>query len=153
MISAITDRLRPIYTEVDEYARSVQSHTEAMASRDLETILAVGILLFEDTRRRHRDWHEDVERKRRPYRVEDAEAFAAEYRTWKECTEFWLKQTREFERMGYILENAAKLRRLNDELASVDLDVHGLLASFARLESGSGKSLDEFFHAVPSQNQ
>jgi hypothetical protein len=129
----------------DEGGDVMRQHREAMKCRDVELALGIGVLCFQSLRHRHDDWFSAVENKHVPYRIEDAESFAEEYRQWLKAADYWLARADEFAAEGYDVEHREQLRRYRDDLSTIQLDVRASLAALGRLEAGEGLSLDEFF--------
>ena len=127
----------------------MEQHCQAMACRVLEEILGVGELLYSNLRKLHGDWMREVEARNCPYRIADAAKLASEYASWKEASEYWLRQAEEYECEGYEVAHAATIRKFYHELEPAILDVEGLASSYESLDRGEGLNLDEFFDALP----
>jgi hypothetical protein len=140
----MSDELATLYArrfDVDVTNR----HNEAMAYRDLESILGVGVLCFNDIRKRHGDWLAQVESKSIAYRVEDAERLADDFAKWKAATEFWLPIVEHFEQQGYQVEYAASIRQYYELIRLSDLDVRDTLAAYERLEKAGGVPWEDVY--------
>lgn len=144
------EQLVSIYSENVE--KIMAEHREAMACRDVETTLGLGILLFDNIRSRHQEWFADVQAKKQPYNINDAKGFADEYCTWKNATESWLRLVEQFEERGFSVEYANKIRSRYQDLSLIDLDVEAVSRSFENLEAGGGKDLDQFFDELQDSN-
>ena len=146
--SPLTDQLAPIYQQQLDFESGATSSPGDMSRRELETMLGVGILVFQNIRHRHLAWYAGVEANCSPYAVEDAERFAEEYRQWNEATKQWLAQVERFEHEGREVDHAAEVRFFHEELKLVDLDVRGLMRRWEELEQGKGIEAAEFFASL-----
>jgi hypothetical protein len=146
--SALNDQFAPIYQQRLDLAAKASAAQGDLACRELEMILGVGELLFRNIHHRHLAWYADVQAKRTPYAVDDAQGFADEYRQWKQATEHWLAQVERFEEQGLEVDQATAIRRFYDEIRLVNLDVREQLKAIEELEQGGGVDIDEFFESL-----
>jgi hypothetical protein len=147
----ISDDLASLYAKHSD-ADPLDSHNVAMACRDLEAILGVGVLTFREMQKRHGEWFAKIESQSIPYKIEDAEQFAAEFLRWKAITEHWLPVLEHFERQGYEVEHAAAIRKFYDMVRLSDLDVRDTLAVYERLERGGGMAWEDIYTALKQAN-
>ena len=148
--SKLYKQLAPVYQQRLDLARTSDGQDD-LACRELETMLGVGVLAFQNIRHRHLVWYAGVEANRVPYRVDDAQGFADEYRQWKDATEHWLGQAKAFEAQGYEVEHAAEIRSFYEQVQLADLDVRKLVRSIEKLEHGGGVDAREFFASLRSR--
>lgn len=146
--STLNNQLLPIYQQPLILQTEDDSGESSNERAELEAMLGIGSLIFQNIRRRHLAWYSDVQASRVPYDLESAEGFADEYRQWKRATEYWLKRAAELERAGHPLEHLADLRRFYEELDLTDLDVRSLRLRWEELEQGRGMEAGEFFASV-----
>ena len=140
----MSDELATLYAKHCD-AGLTERHKEAMACRDLESILGVGVLCYQDVRKRHGQWFAQVDNKSFPYQIEDAERFADEFSKWKSTTEFWLPIIEHFKRQGYQVEHAGLIRECYELVRLSDLDVRETLAAFERLEKTGGEPWEDVY--------
>lgn len=147
--SPLTDELTQIYLRQWNIDRAANGDEEDHLRRELETILAVGELIYQNIRYRHLAWYSEVQAKRIPYDIEDAQAFADQYQKWKDATEHWLAQVDWIEQKKCCeLNHASEIRTYQQELKLVDLDVRGLMRRWEELENGKGIEAGEFFASL-----
>jgi sulfur relay (sulfurtransferase) DsrC/TusE family protein len=149
--SAVYEQLAPVYQQRLDLDHRTSARQSDLACRELETILGIGVLAFQNIRHRHLAWYADVEAKRVSYSVDDAQGFADEYQQWKDATEHWLAQVQAFEAHGYQVEHAAELRGFYEQVQLADLDVRKLVRSIEKLEHGGGVDAREFFASLRSR--
>jgi sulfur relay (sulfurtransferase) DsrC/TusE family protein len=145
--SLLNDQLAPIYQQRLDFADTNAGQGE-LACQELETILGVGALAFQNIRHRHLAWYADVQAKRVPYSVDDAQGFADEYQQWKDATEHWLAQVEEFETTGHEVDRAAEVRKFYEDIKLVNLDVRELVRRYESMEQGGGVEAGEFFASL-----
>ncbi len=143
-MQGVSDELATLYAKHCD-ADITEHHTEAMACRDVQSILGVGVLYFNDIRKRHAEWFGQVESKSISYRVEDAERLAGEFSKWKAATEFWLPIVEHFERQGYQVEYATPIRQYYEQVRRSDLNVRESLAAYERLDKTGGLPWEEVY--------
>jgi len=128
------------------YADSLMDrHREAMACRDLESFLGVGVLLYRQLSSQHKEWFAKVESKAIPYSADDAQLLADKFQEWKKATEFWIQAIDRFENNGYEVEYAARIRGFYSEIAVCNLEPSRLSAAYQEAEETGGISEDELF--------
>ena len=131
----------------------MREHCVAMACCDLEEAFRVGIIAHRAIRRQHHAWRDMIGLSSSTYRLSDAEELATAYRRWMEITDELLPMADRFESQGYRVENVDRIREYYRETSLLPLSVSELSASFAKLESGEGQDLDEFFDALSDPHQ
>ncbi len=149
--SALSDQLVPIYQQQLDFGSDAATGQTDCGREELETMLGVGVLIFQNIRQRHLVWHAQVETNQIPYDVEDAQVFADQYQQWKIATEHWLAQVEKLQHKGYEPDHAAEVRTFHNELKLVDLDVRGLMRRWEDLENGKGMDAGEFFASLPKR--
>lgn len=146
--SALTAQLGPIYQQQLSFESAVTGDRDKASRRELETMLGVGILIYENIRQRHLSWYADVESSRTAYHVEDAQVFADEYQQWLAATEHWIVQVEALERQGFTVDRAGEVRQRYDEVRLVNLDVRELANRYEKLERGGGIEAGGFFASL-----
>src|ERR1700722_12485888 len=82
-MSTVNDRRSPVYRQLDAYREYwKEDHDEAMACRDWEDAIAVGLNIFQTLRERENDWREQVFRGTVAYLPDDDLDFRARYSNW-----------------------------------------------------------------------
>jgi len=146
--SALSAQLRLIYQQQLNLEPAVTGDRAEASRRELETMLGVGILIYENIRQRHLSWYADVESSRTAYDLQDAQMFADEYHQWLAATEHWLAQLEPLEQQDYEVGSADEIRKRYNEVRLVNLDVHELVSRYEKLERGGGIAAGEFFASM-----
>lgn len=114
-------RRSPVYRQLEAYGESwKRDHSEAMACRDWEDAIAVGINIFHMIRDREQAWRDQVFRGVMPFSEEDNLDHLGRFAEWLDTTRKVLAETlpRLEERFGTI-EGAAELRACAQEAETV----------------------------------
>jgi hypothetical protein len=148
--SMINQQLLSIYQQRFDLQIGRDPRDGGSEHSELETMLGIGLLLFQNTRDRHLAWYADVQAERVACEIETAEEFAKEYERWNEATEFWLGLASELERRGVHVEHLKAIHGVHEELKLVELDVRTLTRRWEKLEEGKGVDAREFFASLRS---
>lgn len=115
-MNTVDKRRSPVYRQLEAYEETWKNdHKQAMACRDWEDVIAVGINIFHMFREREDSWREQVFRGTRDYTEDDNQDHRARLTAWLKTTEEFLTnvlpglQTR----FGTI-EGADELQRCRD---------------------------------------
>ncbi len=158
-MTAILERLDHVasaYLPDGHLERLRQRLSEAQITdlvREAESAAAIGVFFFDECRRLQQDlYHSTAEN--HAWSI-FARELARLYRTWKEYTEKWLDALASLGTHGRHIdvELEGKLRERYAELAQVNLDVDDLFERYARLDSGEGQNLEEFFRGLSHSHQ
>src|SRR5688572_10091585 len=110
-MSPIEQRHRPVHRQLEVYQDSWQrDHNEAMACRDVEDTLAVGISLFHLLERAERSWRDRVFRGAEDYSGEQDEAIQGLYRAWLQVSAEVRDAVPDFENRFGSVDGAAEFR-------------------------------------------
>jgi predicted anti-sigma-YlaC factor YlaD len=86
-MGAVERRHSPVYRQLEAYEESwKQDHKEAMACRDWEDAIAVGINIFHMLQEREQVWRDQVFRGALPYSEEDNLDHQARFASWLDTT-------------------------------------------------------------------
>ncbi|HYV37982.1 MAG TPA: hypothetical protein VE988_20015 [Gemmataceae bacterium] len=102
----------PVYRQLEAYGESWKKrHAEAMACRDWEDAIAVGINIFHMLREREQAWRDQVFRGIVPFALEDNQDHQGRFRNWLATTRDVLADSLpQLESRFGTVEGAAKLR-------------------------------------------
>lgn len=126
----------------------IEQHKEAMACRDLETVLGVGVLLFRQLSAKHKEWFTKAESKAIPYDVDTAQALADEFKEWKTATEFWLTVIAHFEGQDYEVDHAGRIREYYEQIKLSNLNVREAYAVREKVKKDGGIPWDSFYQEM-----
>lgn len=146
--STLTDQLALIYRQQLDFVSRPFGGRAGHLCRELETMLGLGVLIFDNIRHRHLSWYANVDANHIAYDIEDAQAFADEYQRWMAATQHWITQIEQLQQEGIDVARAFEIQKLYDDLKLVDLDVRELASRYQKLEQGGGIEAGEFFASL-----
>jgi hypothetical protein len=120
-MSAVERRQSPVYRQLEAYGESwTKDHDAAMACRDWEDAIAVGINIFQMLREREQSWRDQVFRGVLPYSEEDNLDQQRRFGDWLRTTREVLTETlpRLEQRFGTV-EGATELRACAEQAEAI----------------------------------
>jgi len=118
-------------------------HDQAMACRDFEDWLDVGLHLLEVVRRADERYRDDVKTGKVPFRREDAQQLVQVYSYWLEPCDHLLSALKAFEDDGYQIENAEVFRRACRLTCIPGIEPESLARAADQFQRGKGRRLSE----------
>jgi len=117
----IDRRHSPVYRQLEAYDEVwKRDHAAAMACRDWEDALAIGVNMFHMLREREESWREQVFRGTRDYAEDDNRDHLARFAAWQDTTaEVLTTILPQLEAQFGKIEAADELRRCADEVARI----------------------------------
>jgi hypothetical protein len=110
-MSTTEPRRSPVYRQLEAYEESWKGeHDEAMACRDLEDTISVGIALFRLLERFEDSWRERVFRGAEAYSEEEDRSVQGSFRAWLQVTEDVLNAVPALEQRFGSVDGSGELR-------------------------------------------
>lgn len=123
-------------------------HFEAMACRELEELLSIGLGLFETIESSARRMQDEIARRHREYDEAEAQKVADEWAMWLEPCDAVEAAMRFYSSRGYTVEGADRFRACVDRVRRQGLNVRLIDERMDMLAAGGGISLEAAFDAL-----
>jgi hypothetical protein len=151
-----TTRRANLRGQIDLYTQQSESwkpeHDEAMACRNLEDVIRLGISIFRGVQRVDQEWSEEVRSGAKSFNKDEAKEVADWYEWWYRPCPKVLGDIAGFEQRGYTVDGATEFRECCRATQLKKLDVDAVLRSVDQLNSGKGRRLSEAMDELRGRN-
>jgi hypothetical protein len=147
-MQSILDEQRVCYDRLSDRVESWKAaHVKAMACRDLEEGIRIGLVILTNIRCRHETAIAEVEQGGSPFSWDGLRDFDEAYRWWLDRSKLLLEAASACEAENYAVDGADDLRREVRDVSLMSLDAERDRQSVGSLEEGRGvpsrKAMDE----------